>query len=258
VRVTSHEGSSPSFGTFADLLFMTLSMLDAITELLDVNLNFSVIFVLIGVYLGFLWTIFSFWVLIDAQKRYQKHIISVPLFLFVLLFNFPALIFYLVTRPDYEETGLFNLVNTPSDNQSHGGVHVPLINFKGDEGVELTLELKVSKKQVERPSDMHINVDWVSTKENLEVVPVTNPNLNTIDVTSNLDTPVKVDSFNNKLANSTKIIFGKAKNISFKRASGKNEGESNTEDQSLPATEKSIDSSNNQQGKKHKSKKRRK
>jgi hypothetical protein len=232
-------------------------MLDALTELLDVDLNFNVIFILIGVYLGFLWTIFSFWVLIDAQKRYQRHIISVPLFLFVLLFNFPALIFYLVTRPDFEETGLFNLANNPSDHQSHGGVHVPLINFKGDEGVELTLELKVSKKQLERPSDMQINVDWISSKENLEVVPTVNPELKVIDVNNNLDVP-KSDKFNSKLANSTRIILGKARNISLKRTSNKSENDLDVQNQSLPAGEKDLDPSNNRQGKKHKSKKRRK
>jgi hypothetical protein len=81
-----------------------------------------------------------------------------------LVFNFPALIFYLIIRPEenWEDLGLYEI-----DHQ-HGGVNVPVINFVGTDGkVQLSLNLTVAP-HLSESTDMTVDVGWNSTQTQMQ------------------------------------------------------------------------------------------
>jgi len=135
-------------------------MIDIIAKLISGG-DLTVLLIGVAVYLGLLWALFSFWVFIDAKKRYQKTNIAIVFFVVVLVFNFPALVFYLITRPEDDN----DYVIFPSEHLDNRGVNVPIINFVGKDGkVNLSFELKINNPEFVNNSDMSINVDWNSEK----------------------------------------------------------------------------------------------
>lgn len=117
-------------------------------------------------YVVLLWFLFSFWVYVDAKKRYKKTALAIVLFLVVFIFNFPALVFYLITRPENED----DFVIFPADNLSNRGVNIPIVNFIGKDGkVNFSFELKINNQEfAAQASDMSIDVNWKS--ENTQLV----------------------------------------------------------------------------------------
>ena len=145
-------------------------MIDLIAKLISGD-GLSTVLVGVALYLGLLWALFSFWVYVDAKKRYQKTVIAVVFFIVVLVFNFPALVFYLITRPEDEN----DYVLLPSEHLNNKGINVPIVNFVGKDGkVNLSFELKINNPEFVNNSDMAINIDWKSQKPEFvqEVMPV--------------------------------------------------------------------------------------
>lgn len=137
-------------------------MVDLIAKLISGDAITNVL-ILVGVYLGLIWLLFSFWVFIDAKKRYKKIGIAIIYFFVVLIFSFPALIFYLITRP--EDDGEFVLL--PAEHLGNRGVNIPVVNFIGKDGkVNLSFELRINSDVV--GEDMSINVDWNSQNKNFK------------------------------------------------------------------------------------------
>jgi len=135
-------------------------MIDLIAKLISGD-GLSTVLVGVALYLGLLWALFSFWVYVDAKKRYQKTVIAVVFFIVVLVFNFPALVFYLITRPEDEN----DYVLLPSEHLNNKGINVPIVNFVGKDGkVNLSFELKINNPEFVNNSDMAINIDWKSQK----------------------------------------------------------------------------------------------
>lgn len=133
-------------------------MIDFIAKLISGD-GLTTVLMLAGLYILILWLMFSFWVYVDARKRYKKTSIGIVFFFVVFIFNFPALIFYLVTRPEDENDFLF----FPSDNLSNRGVNVPVVNFVGQDGkVNFSLELKINNPEVAHSADMSVDVNWKS------------------------------------------------------------------------------------------------
>lgn len=140
-------------------------MIDFIAKIIGSGNDFPTILTIVLVYLGLLWFMFSFWVYVDAKKRYNNTVIAIIFFLVVLIFNFPSLVFYLIVRPDNDDYLFYH-----EDNSSRAGVNVPVVNFIGQDGnVQLSLELKIAKTETQSNSDMAIDVAWKSNKGELKV-----------------------------------------------------------------------------------------
>jgi len=138
-------------------------MADYILSLVKVNeeINYSTIVSLIVAYLFFMWFIICLWIFFDARKRYGSIFVSVGLFLFALVFNFPALIFYIMIRPEHtlEEEYYLNLALS-------GEKQTKPIYFDGKHGFDIMLNLSVQPK--ENGNDKHkmnMAVSWVPQKK---------------------------------------------------------------------------------------------
>ncbi|MDQ7021715.1 MAG: hypothetical protein Q9M91_07945 [Candidatus Dojkabacteria bacterium] len=124
-------------------------------------------------YVGLMWLMFSAWVFFDSKKRFENIYISIAFFLLVLPFNFPALIFYLIIRPETEDEMYHHLHGSESlSNES--GMNVPVINFVDKEGnIDMSINLKIHKKELsELNSNKHANlsldVSWEADEEKVE------------------------------------------------------------------------------------------
>ena len=121
-------------------------MQDILLGILDAKLDYGTLGALILLYIVALWAAFSFWVLTDAKRRYKSTISGIVWFLLVFILNFPALIFYIIIRPEHEEGQQHGEI-------SHGGLNVPVANFIGNnEEVEFTLSIKLNPKSIKSDS----------------------------------------------------------------------------------------------------------
>lgn len=126
-------------------------------------IDYKVVLTALGVYVVAMWLMFCLWVFFDARKRYHSVWTALLFGVLVFVFTFPALIFYLVIRP--EET----LVDHAAYFSEPGGVNVPIVNFMGSDGeVEMAINLQVYK-QPESMADMKVRVDWDSQKPHMQV-----------------------------------------------------------------------------------------
>lgn len=142
-------------------------MIDLIARLISGD-GLTTVLIAVGLYIGFLWLLFSFWVFIDAKRRYKKRSVAIVFFLVVLIFNFPALVFYLITRP--EDEGEF--VVLPADQLHNRGVNIPIVNFIGKDGkVHFGFEMKIyTPELLESNPDMSIDINWNSNKAEFQKV----------------------------------------------------------------------------------------
>lgn len=142
-------------------------MIDFVARIIGSGNDFPTILMGVIVYVALLWFLFSFWVFIDAKKRYKNVRLGIVFFLVVLIFNFPALVFYLLVRP--EDEGEFIVL--PADHLHNKGVNIPVVNFIGKDGkVNLSFELRLSNEAISGTQDMAINIDWKSDKKEFEKI----------------------------------------------------------------------------------------
>jgi hypothetical protein len=189
-------------------------MLDFFINLLETNIDYRSIMLLIFIYLGVLWLMFCFWVYIDARKRYKKFTTAIAFFLIVMLFNFPALIFYLIIRPEREEE---NIVYIHDGDSSMGGINVPVVNFVGQNGLELSLQIKINNKEVisSLANKMNVNVDF--TSDNGEFAQVAKKEEAEITVLSDNDKKEDIKNTNklkSSLLKRSRNAVGKIRNLS--------------------------------------------
>lgn len=139
-------------------------MIDLILELIDFNegVNYAVVTKIIVVYLALLWFFVSVWVFNDAKYRFNSSVIAFFLAILNLILSFPFLLIYLLVRPSHRED--------LDDLSEEGGVNIPIVNFTKDNGVVISLQLKIdSKKIVEDNIDYKLDV--ALTKDDDTVIP---------------------------------------------------------------------------------------
>jgi hypothetical protein len=134
-------------------------MIDFLLKIAEAEIDYRNFLVYFLAYIGILWLMFSLWVFFDAYKRFNRIVFAVLFFFIVFVFNFPALIFYLIIRPENEDEE-FVILNP------HHGVHsaafnVPIINFKNGDETVIGLEIKINKN-VFNPN---LNVSITDAKE---------------------------------------------------------------------------------------------
>lgn len=184
-------------------------MEDLIVNIAEGNIiEYKNIFFYVVLYLCSLWLLFAIWVYFDAKKRFEGNLLPALLAFVVFVLNFPALMFYLIIRPEDEDDFMF--VDPAGHHHARGGVDVPLVNFVGKQGeVELSLYMKVSKSKPTHDEDMKINIDFTPNSdykisERRVETPASLPTKQEPKTPSNVE--AKFSSFLNK----TKGKFGSA------------------------------------------------
>lgn len=133
-------------------------MLESVAGILSGESNFQNVLTFVGIYLFLLWLSFCMWVFVDALKRFDNVFIATILFIVVLILNFPALIFYLVIRPDQDEDNIL-VLRDGYGNSTEGGVNVPLVNFIGEDGVAISFQLKINKAAMASQALANMKID---------------------------------------------------------------------------------------------------
>lgn len=144
-------------------------MVDFLLDLLDFNegVDYSIVSKIIVGYLILLWVFVSIWVFNDAKKRFNKVWIALILGLLNLVLSFPFLLIYLLIRPSHKEDW--------EEFSDEGGINIPIVNFSGEDGVVISLQLKInsdklSNKETEYKLDVSLNADEDDSEP--EVFPV--------------------------------------------------------------------------------------
>ncbi|MEI6886738.1 MAG: hypothetical protein WCK31_00710 [bacterium] len=78
------------------------------------NSNWDMIFKVVLVFLIAFWLTICLWVFIDARSRYTKFIVAMLITLFTLIFNIPALIIYVILRPEHTREEISLIANATS------------------------------------------------------------------------------------------------------------------------------------------------
>ncbi len=140
---------------------------DFIVDFLQLNeeIPFQTIGIGLLIYLFALWFVISIWVYFDALKRYDSQVTAFLFALLVLLLNFPMLIFYFAIRPD--------ITFEDFDDWEAGGVNVPIVNFMGKQGIEMSFELRINPKKLRdtnKSPDMNIEIGWDKEDERFRLI----------------------------------------------------------------------------------------
>lgn len=142
-------------------------MSEFLLDFIDFNesVDYAVVLQLFCSYVLLLWVVIAVWVGVDAKKRFNSNKFSFLFFFLVLILNFPMLIFYFIVRPDEQFEGY--------EEWEAGGVHVPMVNFTGKDGVEMVIELKLKPSRINPniQEDMKVDVSWESPQENMKLSP---------------------------------------------------------------------------------------
>lgn len=125
------------------------------------GISFTHVLIGIAIYLIAIWLMVSIWAGRDARRRYQDNTKGLFWGAAIFLLNFPALMFYLIIRPEVD-----------AYHGSNGGLQVPLINFVGrDKKMVFNLQLKINPEELtEAAQDMKVEIDWLSNDPQKAIV----------------------------------------------------------------------------------------
>lgn len=115
---------------------MTLYIIDLVEKI-----EYREVFIAIGLYLLILWSAICGWVLVDAYKRYSK-LISIIITLLVAFLGPPALIFYIMIRPEHTKEERKHL-----DSQYDEHLDTLPINFDYNREFEVNIKYKPKSKR---------------------------------------------------------------------------------------------------------------
>jgi|GEM_PF-5438500 len=128
-------------------------------DFIDFNkgLDFQIVGLAIGVYFLLLWVILCVWVIKDATARYNSTISAILWGVAVFIFNLPALILFLVVRPDK-----LDIVDGNADRITSDTVAIPVADFvNSDNEIVLGVQIKINPKTLTASSrTLNVAVDW--------------------------------------------------------------------------------------------------
>lgn len=176
-------------------------MLDVLLSVVDSGIDYKVVMVLGLGYLILLWLVFSFWVLNDARKRYKNPLVALIFFWIVLVLNFPALIFYLIIRPEKEDENTLHLYH----HDEVGGLNVPLVNFASEQGISMSLQIKLAPGVLKATSSDDLEVN-VKVKEGLINKVVKSEAGSTSQIEEH-----SAGHLNDRVKTSSRVLFAKGK-----------------------------------------------
>jgi len=140
---------------------------DLIAQVLNINatIPWNLIGLMIILYFVSIWFVISLWIYNDARKRYESIITSILFSILTFLLGPPMLIFYVIVRPDLRFEDF--------DDWEAGGVNVPIVNFIGKEGIEMSLELRINPKRIsqeKKEADMRLEIGWDNEDEKFKLI----------------------------------------------------------------------------------------
>jgi hypothetical protein len=235
-------------------------MLDSVVGLLEADINWNNILLIVIGYIFLLWFLLSFWVALDAKKRYKSIVVAIFLFLVVLILNIPALVFYLIVRPDREED---NILYLHSEESGLSGVNIPVVNFKGDDGFVISLQLKVGNPQSTKANNMNIDVNFDSDDANMERVeqviePVASDEISTSELPSGPNFINSKGFFKNRSAGILNVARKVKNKIQSSKVSAENESTNESSSDSNDTNESKDGQHSNQNKNHHKNHKKKK
>ncbi len=129
-------------------------MINFILELIDFNegIDYGTVSKIVTIYLILLWFFVSLWLYNDAKYRFNNLILAVLLGVLNFFLSFPFLLIYLLIRPSHREEW--------DDYIEEGGINIPIINFTQQDGIVISLQLKVNNKKLSsgEAADYNLNV----------------------------------------------------------------------------------------------------
>jgi len=142
---------------------------DFLLEFIEFNkdVDYAQVFLGVVIYFMLFWLAVSVWVIKDAVTRGIKRRYAVLIGMATFLLSIPFLLLYLLARPHFTEE---------FDEWHEGGVNIPIVNFTGEKGIEMSFELRVHPKNLSKiqNSDMKIGIEFDSKSEKFEIASDTN------------------------------------------------------------------------------------
>lgn len=134
-------------------------MSDMLLNLINYNegVNYNTIFVLVFLYMFLFWFIVCVWVFFDGSKRYDNKMLPLLTFLFVLLMGFPALVFYILIRPEHTKEEKY-FIEKAAEGKS---VESEKIHITGGDGFNVMLNFEVFPNKGEEGHELKVGMDWV-------------------------------------------------------------------------------------------------
>lgn len=140
-------------------------MISSLQNFLE-SLRIETIILVTFMYLMILWLLVPIWVYVDANKRFKDKRIARLLFVLVLPFNIPALIFYIIIRPELDSEVEFS-------GEDHL-INVPMVKFidqdKNDFIMSFELKINGNKMNANPNSNMSVNLSIEPDEETVTIV----------------------------------------------------------------------------------------
>lgn len=159
------------------------------------------------------WFLVALWTLNDAKKRYNNIYIAMFFGLFVLPFNLPGFIFYIVIRPELAEENVYYMHHEEQER----AVNIPIARFEGENGFKLTINLDITKPVVTSEGDINVKVDM---KENDRIQFIQKEEVVRSDDRDDSAPAVRKENAVTKVADKVKSAFGSLKGRVSKLATG--------------------------------------
>lgn len=131
------------------------------------GINYGFVFLLVGLYMIAFWLIVCFWAWFDSNKRYKNKAMPFLIFIFILLMGFPALIFYIIIRPEHTKEEQEYVDQAFRVN----GIETEKIDIKGGDGFNILLNLEVIPKSEGEGQELKVGMDWKPVNKELTQIP---------------------------------------------------------------------------------------
>lgn len=164
---------------------------DVIIGIVDLNekINYNTVLVCLMIYVIIFWGAVSWWVYKDSRERYVTSYVPMLIAILNYLLGIPFLILYLLVRP---------IPKDELEEWQEGGVNVPIVNFKGENGIEMSFELRIHPKKLAGDSsaaEMKVDVSFESDDSDKQVV------LSPVKEIVNVENKKQLNNFFSSLSN---------------------------------------------------------
>lgn len=140
------------------------SVADFFISFIDWNesIDFGFIMSLVLIYILVFWIAVSVWVYKDATNRFGNKVIGILLGIGNFFLFFPFLMLYFLIRPE---------IMDDFDDWHEGGVNIPIVNFVGEEGIEMSFEMRINPKRLSKQDngEMKIDINFESDDEHKQL-----------------------------------------------------------------------------------------
>jgi len=164
------------------------------------NSNWDAIFKALMIFLLAFWLAICLWVFIDARSRYSKLIVAILITMFVLVFSIPALIIYVILRPEHTREEISLIANATGTSRQSLPIELDESLLEG--GNSFTMHFALNFTPGVNGEKPMINF----AVENMDGLPVGENNLNQKKLTSEVEVINEESKEVEPLAQEEKIV----------------------------------------------------